>query len=234
MQDWSFKLLGRVFMFAIANWSLIGCSSTTLSYKDTLVLALFKGEDVERTLTEIQQLKIPGLYVRKNDNARALLSLRDSDALVQKWVSADGALIVVQHGRLVKLLGFKEQQMQGQIVLQQDWLTKSISLIHQGDKSHIISDWSAVKHQGVESRIEVIAIVNEKLSYFDHTIESVRVDEQVEFSSGEVITNTFWFSKNNGMLLKSRQQPLPNWSVFELEYISDIANNLSAIGTSNI
>ena len=101
MQDWSFKLLGRVFMFAIANWSLIGCSSTTLSYKDTLVLALFKGEDVVRTLTEIQQLKIPGLYVRKNDNARALLSLRDSDALVQKWVSADGALIVVQHGRLV-------------------------------------------------------------------------------------------------------------------------------------
>ena len=205
MQDWSFKLLGRVLLIlAIVNCSLIGCSSTTLSYKDTLVLALFKGEDVERTLTEIQQLKIPGLYVRKNENARALLSLRQSDVLIQKWVSADGALIVVQHGRLVKLLGFKEQHLLGQTVLQQDWLSKSISLIHQGDKSHIISDWSAVQHQGVESRIEVVAILKEELNYFDHTIESVRVDEQIEFSSGEVITNSFWFSKKNGMLLKSR------------------------------
>ena len=235
MQDWSFKLLGRAsVIFAIANCCLMGCSSTIQTYQETLQIAFFIGEDVKLTLTEIQQRNVPGLYVRKNNDARALLSLRQSETQIQKWVSADDALIVLQQGRVVKLLGFDEQQMLGQTVRQQDWLTKPISLIHLGDRSHLISDWLAVQHQGVESRIEVVAIVDEQLNYFEHAIQAVRVDERVEFGSGEIITNSFWFSKRNGMLLKSRQQPLANWSVFELEYISDIANNLSVIGMSNI
>jgi len=221
-------------LLAFTGVILSGCSSTTLAYKDTLMLAFVKGDDVDLSLQAIVQRPMPALYVRKDDNAKAMLALQEGSLGLQKWISADLALVVLQNGRLVKMLGFDEQQLQGQVVLQQDWLTKPLKLLHLADKSQLVSDWRSVQHQGVTSHITIVAIEDEQLAYFSHTINVIRVDEQVDFGSGDFVVNSFWFSAKNGMLLKSRQQPLPNWSVFELEYISDIAKNLSVIGKSNL
>lgn len=212
---------------------LFGCSSTTLAYKDTLELAFIKGPDVDLTLAEIQQRSVPALYARKNDTARAMLSQLESSETQQQWLSADSGLLVMQQGRFVKMLGF-DQQLVGMTVLQQDWLSKPLNQLHLGDKSQLITDWTAVQFRGMVSQIEIIALEQETLSYFGSEILVTRVDEQVQFSSGDVVVNSFWFSSVNGMLLKSKQQPLPNWSVFELEYISDIAKNLSVIGKSSL
>jgi hypothetical protein len=220
-------------MFVVAPVFLFGCSSTTLAYKDTLELAFIKGPDVDLSLADIQQRSVPALYVRKNDTARAMLGQLENSETQQQWLSADSGLLVMQQGRFVKMLGF-DQQLVGITVLQQDWLSRPVHQLHLGDKSQLITDWTAVQFRGMVSQIEIVALQQETLSYFGSEIVVTRVDEQVQFSSGEVVVNSFWFSSVNGMLLKSKQQPLPNWSVFELEYISDIAKNLSVIGKSSL
>ncbi len=224
----SLPSLFRLFLLA-STLLFSACSSTTLAYKDTLELVFFPGDDVELSLKEIQQRQIPALYVRINDKPRALLALAQTSETQQRWISSDYGLLVLQQGRMVKLLGL-QQQLLGQTVRQQDWLSKPLGLLRLGDQSQLVSDWSEVQFRGMESKIEVTAITNDTLTYFDQQLATTRVDEQVTFSSGEVVSNSFWFSATNGVLLKTQQQPLPNWIVFEVEFISEIANIVSLVG----
>lgn len=223
------NLCRQWFAFTVLSLFLFGCSSTTLAYKDTLELAFSQPEDVALTLTEILNRPYYGLYVRKDDKARTMVTLAEINKNQQKWISADSALLVLTNGRITKALGF-DKQLIGQVELQQDWISKPLTKLHLADKSHLVSDWRSIPYQGISSRIEIVGLQSDTLEYFGRKIPAIKVDELVQFDSGDSVTNVYWFSAKNGLLLKSRQQPLPDWSVFEFEHISDIAFNLPIIG----
>lgn len=215
-------------MFAITSL-LFGCSSTTLAYKDTLMLAFVKEPDVNLSQADIAAWPSSAIYVRRDDRARVLLSLVEKSADTKKWISADQGLFNLRNGRITKLTGF-DLTLEGLIYRQQDWLTLPMQQRLVGQKAKIVADWAHVQDRGLVSDNEIIAMSDDTLNYYDQAISTVRIDERVEFSSGQEVINHFWFAKSDGLLLKSIQQPHPNWSVFEIEHISDIVAVLSEAG----
>lgn len=203
----------------LALLMLSGCSSTTRTYLDTLMLALKPGDGVSLSDQELASRDNDVLYVTVGSLPRALLVLAYTEFGQQKWVSADNALLVLENGRLVKTSGF------GNNLLflsdrEKDPLKQSMVNIQSGQSWQSYTDWSERNETGYLQRYEIIDTFIEKIQIQGHQFDTKQVIERVTFFNGETAENLFWFELTSGQLLKSRQQLAPFWPQVELVHLS--------------
>lgn len=199
-----------------------GCSSTFRSYSDTLTYAFFPGPGVDLSLEQVRSLPQAGLYVTVGDRPRALLVQLPQQSSSEKWVSFDRAVIELQQGRLVYTAGFS-QDLQFRKVIGKDYLALGLAKIKSGMRFEVTEDYHGSGVQSMPAVYQVLQIEPATLEVWQQAIPVQVLYEQVEFYDGSSYINEFWFSQQDGQLLKSKQKLAPFWQVMESLYISQIA-----------
>jgi hypothetical protein len=201
---------------------LSGCSSTFRSYSDTLSYAFFPGPGVELSPEQVRNLPQAGLFVTVGDRPRALLVQFSQQSAAEKWVSFDRALIELKQGRLVHTAGFS-QDLQFRKVIGKDYLALGLDKIKTGMRFEVMEDYLGAGVQSMPAVYQVLDVAAATLEVWQQAIPVRVLYEQVEFYDGSTFINEFWFSQQDGQLLKSKQKLAPFWQVFETMYISQIA-----------
>lgn len=213
--------LAAVF-YSFACLSLVGCSNTVRTYVDTLNLAFNPGEGATLTEEQLANRKADALYATVGTLPRAQLALAYIEHGQHKWISADHAFLVLEHGRLVKTTGFDNDLLfiKG---TEADPLKLQITEIRPGQQWQGTADWAARQETGYKVSYEITKITVDKLELLNKQFDTKVVTERVTFSNGETATNIFWFDLNSGRLLKSKQQIASFWPQVELVHISSAA-----------
>ncbi len=95
---------------AVVTAFLVSCSSTHRLYMESLRLAFRSGP--EKSFEEVEQSKIDLLQLELGDKNPAFLALAYLEDDKYKWVSADHAVFVFHHDKLVQTSGFQNDLLQ--------------------------------------------------------------------------------------------------------------------------
>lgn len=221
--DLMHKLISLFVISAV--FGLAGCSSTTRTYSDTLKLAFFPGDGASLTKAELAERKSDALYAKVGALPNAILALAYIENGQFKWVSADEAMLVLEHGRVVKTTGFKNNLLY-MFDTKSDPLKQGMTQIQTGQTWQSTTDWSGNSETGHVISYEIVNTQISNLNLLEHDFQTKLVTEEVKFSSGEVATNMFWFDLRSGLLIKSRQSIAPFWPEVELVHISTVGRLL--------
>lgn len=206
----------------IAVLGLTGCSSTMRTYVDTLQLAFNQGADVSLSNEQLANRRTDALYATVGGLPRAQLELMYVEHGQYKWRSADNAMLILQHGRLVKTTGFTNDLL-FMTALQDDPLKQNIAAIQPGQQWQAYTDWAVANETGYPVQFVIKAVAEVPLELLNQQFSTKRVTEQVTFANGDSANNEFWFDLQSGSLLKSKQQIAPFWPSVELIHISTAA-----------
>lgn len=91
---------------------LQACSATTKGLGVSLWDSLWGDNGVKLTDDEIQNMPYASQYVSLNGGPRIFVVLAWDEQGQQKWATQDGAVMVEQHGRLVKTLGLTDNLLE--------------------------------------------------------------------------------------------------------------------------
>lgn len=215
-----YKLTTGVCFFALL--SLSGCSSTTRTYIDTLKLAFNQGPDVSLSNDQLANRRTDALYATVGSLPRAQLELAYVEHDQYKWRSADNAMLILQHGRLIKTTGFANDLL-FMTATQDDPLKQGMAAIQPGQQWQAYTDWSVADETGYKVQFIITAAAVEQLELLNQQFATKHVTEQATFANGDTAINEFWFELKSGRLLKSKQQIAPFWQEVELIHISTAA-----------
>ncbi|BFT32137.1 hypothetical protein D210916BOD24_33130 [Alteromonas sp. D210916BOD_24] len=208
-----------------------GCSTTTLSYYNTLKQA-FKDRTVSYSIEEVAASKADLMLIKAGDRATASLALAYIDGDRYRWVSGDKVIFSTHHGIIFKTEGLtKDLYYTGNLqhnplatddILAFNWTRKvDISGIGYGLAVH--SSWHI---EGEETR-----------EYFGHTIPLIKIVESVSFpeytpfiDTGLNWKNTYYLHKSSKQLIASTQRFSPEGEVYDMVYISRVVRELKAQG----
>lgn len=207
------RVLGCVALIALS-----ACSPTITGYMDTFKLAFSTPADA--VLTE-QDLQAGGeaIYVRRDQGAQLVLVLQSKQSNGDFWKSADGGILQFQGNRLVQTAGFAENLVdsRGQGLRQLEPM--NLQSFEQQQRSWQ-TDWSVAEHSGLKATSLISKRAVDTLTLWDTEFLTIRLDEQVTFADGQVLTNRYWFDAQSGDLLRTMQQPAPFWHEIDVTFIS--------------
>jgi hypothetical protein len=215
-------IYARFFFLLTVALLLVACSSTQYAYYDSLKLALHKADDATLTMSEVQQAEYDLIYVRVDDKPRATMVLAYLEHGQHKWLSGDDVLLVMEQGRIVRTLGFRNDltfvsntaadpiRRENRELVQREWSR--------------LTDWQFQHQSGYQLSSVVEEVAGEFVDVLEHTYDTRVLKEVVHFQdSDQHIENLFWFERSTGLLLQSRQQLAPHMPVFTVTYISQAA-----------
>ncbi len=87
---------------------LQACTQTQKGLGETVKLAFLGADDIQMTNQQIDSLPYASMYLRVNDSQQIFVVLGFNENGQQKWITRDRAMLVTQHGRLVKTLGMAD------------------------------------------------------------------------------------------------------------------------------
>ena len=187
-------------------------------------LAIALNQDITVSEEEVANSDVSLALIRSGDRPVALIAKAFSEYGKDKWISADKAMLIIEHGRVVRTLGFANDQVaihSGKV----DPLSQPSTI--DGKSWSRLIDWS-IGEYGYES-VSSFTMSYEPVTVFNKTIDALRVTEIVSqknrkalFSDESVWTNEFWFERNSSILLKTSQQASPTSDKFEIEFVSNI------------
>jgi hypothetical protein len=210
------------------------CSGTYRGYVDMLKLAFTEQQDVVFRFSELIVAKHDYLYVRMGDRSQVALGLAEIEQGQFKWVSGDRALLITEHGRVVRTSGLKNDLI---------FLTNTVSdpLKRPFDISAQsqwlrLADWQQGEYgYQIRSHYEVKPV--ETMLFFDVAINVIPVVEHLQYQneanfarSDHSWQNTFWLDAKTGEVLKSNQLLAPGKETLELIFISEVVRNLQRAG----
>lgn len=202
---------------------LTGCSQRFQDTNDTLKEAFFGLEDIQISKEQLQELPYASLYARINDGPQIFMVLAFVDinpsgtAPILKWLSADGAMVVTENGRITKTLSLPGSNLA--------YLNASTVPAVDNPIWQATFDWQP------NYRFSQVASVNTQLVNRE-IIESVLWKEQTShirefyyFNDSETtMTSDYWLNKE-GKVLKTTQWLIPEELYIELEILKPYAGN---------
>ncbi|KKO46953.1 hypothetical protein WG68_03185 [Arsukibacterium ikkense] len=212
--------------------ALVGCAGTYRAYVDMLSYAFTPPTDASLSLAQVNASATDLLYLRHGDRPQAVLALAFIEQQQHKWISADGVLLVLEQGRLVRTSGLSNDLL---------YLTNRAAdpLKRLPDELFRASwlrlaDWSKGEY-GYQINSEFKAAGLQDLAFFDQSIKTLVFEERVEYPNqanfigvNKSFNNTYWFDSATGLLVQSRQQLSPQTDPIEMTYISRIGRLLQA------
>lgn len=217
----------RQFLLAAGSTVLTACSNipTTQILADTFSAG--RGPDqYPLTPEQIRASPYATLGVRVNRGARAVVVLARMDGPDLHWISADRALIVTRHGRIIKTAGFKLNLRETilpdavQTALAQyaesGVVPASSALQLEFDGGQMTSQRAAVSYRPAGTKTLELKVLGER--------EAVGVHERLALPTLKwSVNNTYWYEKTSGRFLCSEQTLHPDFPVIECETLKPAA-----------
>ncbi|QPG05712.1 YjbF family lipoprotein [Salinimonas marina] len=226
MNKFSFLKIAAGVLLALL---LVACSSTNQAYYNTLKLALEANEAQPVTLEQVTQSQADLLQVTIGDRPQALLALGYIENGLNKWVSADQAIIKIHDGVIVATEGFKQDLL----------YTSNLENNPLSDTGMVRFSWPRQVDietigYGLTVKSEWQAQQQEALTILGHTFETQKITETVSFPKTspylETQTqwqNTYWLNQDNGELLKASVKSMPMAERIEMVYLSRAARRIA-------
>lgn len=184
---------------------LQACTQTQKGLEQTVMLAVNGPDDVTVTDDQVANLPYASLYARINEGPRIFVVLGYDEHAQQKWITQDKAMLVMQHGRLVKTLGLVNN-LDDVSNLAQDPLADPLHLQNDASWTRIVQwhEKAQVRAASATSRFQrgddaVLDIAGERVPC-RVWIETVRME-----SLGAEWQNTFWIDNRDGTVLQAHQ-----------------------------
>lgn len=189
--------------------SLLGCSQKLSDLSDTVQIAALGYKDAPITKAQIAALPYAAIQFKWGDGPRVLSTLAFAEADELKWVTQDEAMIVTQHGRLVRTAGFN-YDVTYTSNLAQDPLPQLLSLWQQGEPEALRwsteHDWQPGYYSGYQALSRFEYQGTEQVSILEEPVSLVKFTERVTYPKLKVAQeNTFWLSPSTGKVIKSQQ-----------------------------
>lgn len=208
-----------------------GCSTTTLSYYNTLKQA-FKDRTVSYSIEEIASSKADLMLIKAGDRDTASLALAYIDGDRYRWVSGDKVIFSTHHGVIFKTEGLsRDLYYTGNLqhnplatndVLPFSW-TRNVDLADIGYGLTVRSSW---RIEGEETR-----------EFLGYTLPLIKIVELVSFPEytpfidiGLQWENTYYLHQSSKQLIASTQQFSPQGEVYDMVYISRVVRELKGQG----
>lgn len=210
---------------------LTSCSGTYRSYVDMFKVALTPSKDNVLTFGQISAASHDFLYLRYGDLPQAALGLRFIENNQLKWLSADNALVVTEHGRIVKTLGLAND-----LLFTTNLVNDPLKQPRNNAQWLRATDWQSGEY-GYAMRSTLTLYPDEQLQFFGQTLSVTRLVEQVSMLDkppywrfDETWQNTYWLNNSNGEMIKSVQQLAPGLPAFELVFITEVVRHFNRQG----
>lgn len=209
-----------------------GCSGTYKAYKETLSYAFNPPSDIQLTLDQVKASGADLLAYRYGEQRQVVLALAFIEHNQQKWLSEDNAVVVLQHGRVVRTAGFK-QNLLFVTAAQADPLSSGLNELA-GSSWQSLTDWQHDEY-GYRVQSQFGQLHAETLEMLGQTFQVYKVTETLTYKNKSQFwrfdqqwQNQYWFEQGSGILLKSRQQYAPFQPVSEMLFLSRAARLVSA------
>ncbi|MGK3143779.1 YjbF family lipoprotein [Pantoea sp. C2G6] len=184
---------------------LQACTQTQKGLEQTLLLAVNGPDDVTVTDQQVRALPYASLYARINSGPRIFVVLGYNENGQQKWVTQDQAMLVTQHGRLVKTLGLPDNLLSVSN-LTQDPLADSLHLRDGASWTRIVQWTEQDQVRGATLRSTFQRGTDEVLTVAGNRIPCRVWHEQVSLDSGHrEWENTFWIDNSSGDVVQAHQ-----------------------------
>lgn len=202
---------------------LAGCAQHVSLLGETAKLAVLGQPDVHLSTQKIEQLPYASAYLKVGKAPQAFVVLAASEQGQQKWVTADKNMIVTDHGRIVKTIGFGED-ITFVNNLKSDPL--ALGLLNPATPKHWQTriTWAQVFRAGheVTSHFEYKGMEPETILERQRSL--ARFDEKVTVPAfNQSYTNSYWLDPKNGMVIKSQQYMGPGLALVQFTILKPYA-----------
>jgi hypothetical protein len=219
--------LKSLFAIFISVTCLSSCSGTYHTYYETLELAFSEPQNATMELEEVANSKIDLMSVTRGERPAVIMALAFIENNQHKWVSSDEAMLIMEKGRIVRTVGL-ENNVTYMSNIAADPLQQRPMSINQKEWEFSL-DWSnnqfgypvastfskpSAEQLHVLSKDITTDVFTENLVY---QAQSDYIHIQTEWS------NTYWFDKKTGELIKAKVTLSPLSEPIEMIYLSRIA-----------
>ncbi len=187
---------------------LQACSDTTKGLGSSLWHSVAGDDGIQLTNDDIQNMRYASQYMRVNNGPQIFVVLAYDENDQQKWVTQDRAMIVTEHGRIVKTTGLGDN-LQQVTNLANDPLVKANQII---DGVSWTRQMAWTEHQQVRMATAQSTFTwdgTDTLKIADSTTPVRVLDEEVT-ASGKTWHNRFWID-SEGQVRQSKQYIGPNY-----------------------
>lgn len=187
---------------------LQACSDTTKGLGSSLWHSVVGDDGIQLTNDDIQNMRYASQYMRVNNGPQIFVVLAYDENDQQKWVTQDRAMIVTEHGRIVKTTGLGDN-LQQVTNLVSDPLVKANQII---DGVSWTRQMAWTEHQQVRMATAQSTFTwdgTDTLKIADSTTPVRVLDEEVT-ASGKTWHNRFWID-SEGQVRQSKQYIGPNY-----------------------
>ena len=209
-------MIRRRFLSALMLPPVLGACSNNLSMKTLdAVLENSLGDRAAFDPAYPESLPYASMSVRLPNLKRALVILGRVEGDELHWYTADRGVLVTRHGRVVRTVGFSSNLL-ATAFADADFLEPDVPL-GPGRVFRRQVDLQPGHNFGLPIEATLYPAAEEVVRVGNREIRLQRLDERVVFEkSGDVVINRFWVD-NQRRVWKSEQQPIPGFSVFEME-----------------
>lgn len=207
----------------ITSGVLFGCSQRFQDTQDTFQEAFFGRSDIEMSEQKVKDLPYASLYARVNQGPQIFMVLAFVDYIPStqsyrlKWLSADGAMLATENGRIVKTLSLPGS---------------NLSNLHAPNKPTLHAqqwqatfDWQPDYRFSQEAQVTTHLVGNEKVSSLLWEKNTDHIRETYKFeTTKDIMTSDYWLD-DLGNVVKSAQWLIPEELYVELEILKPYAAN---------
>lgn len=203
-------------------WALGGLTASGCSVTPTLQLAaqaLAAGSAYPVTRSQIEASPYAKISARLGDAPRAVMVLSRYDGDDHHWVSANRALLVTRHGRLVQTVGL-ERDLRHTRHPADDPLPAGLHRL--GGRAGPFRKYLDVAPYDFEVPVdfEYRPEGNDEIEILERRHATLRVREQIRVEAWNWrTTNFYWVDAATGMVWKSRQRYCPDVAALEIEVL---------------
>lgn len=202
---------------------LAGCSQRISDISNTVQVATLGYKDVSMTKAQITALPYAAIQFKWGQGPRVLSVLAFAEGDELKWITNDKAMVVTQHGRLVRTVGFSHD-VTYTANINKDPLPHLLGLWQQGNLQALRwgteHDWQPGYYSGYKALSRFEYHGKEQVTILHEPVTLVKFTEQVIYPKLNVEQeNVFWLSADTGEVIKSQQFIGPGLPAVEITLI---------------
>lgn len=183
---------------------LQACTQTQKGLGETVKLAFFGADDIQMTNQQIDSLPYASMYLRVNDGQQIFVVLGFNENGQQKWITRDRAMLVTQHGRLVKTLGMADN-LNDVSNLANDPLRDALHLSDGASWARVMSWTENGQPRAATATSRFTRLKDEVLQLAGEPVACRVWQEEVSADDGHAWRNTFWIDTTSGQVRQARQ-----------------------------
>ncbi len=183
---------------------LQACTQTQKGLGETVKLAFFGADDIQMTNQQIDSLPYASMYLRVNDGQQIFVVLGFNENGQQKWITRDRAMLVTQHGRLVKTLGMADN-LNDVSNLANDPLRDALHLSDGASWARAMSWTENGQPRAATATSRFTRLKDEVLQLAGEPVACRVWQEEVSADDGHAWRNTFWIDTTSGQVRQARQ-----------------------------